>query len=132
MELVSFNNVKFFTVTINSKTWTRAKEVCKALEYRRKTGNIVRDHCSRENYAQMYQLSSVTVTVTPMKWPLDSQKTDLYISEEGMYELAFTSNQEKAKKFKKYCCNVLFPQIRKQAIKTKKQPTEIWYVGLYK
>ena len=30
-----------------------------------------------------------------------------------MYELAFSSQQPKAKKFRKYCCNVLFPRIRK-------------------
>ena len=41
-----------------------------------------------------------------------SQKYDLYINEEAMYELGFTSQQDKAKDFRKYCFNTLFPQIR--------------------
>ena len=51
-----------------------------------------------------------------MKWPVDSQKTDIYINEEGMYELAFTSQQKEAKEFRKYCCNTLFPQIRQKLV----------------
>ena len=31
----TFNNVKLFTVTINGKSWTRAKEICKALDIKR-------------------------------------------------------------------------------------------------
>ena len=30
--LFTFNSIKLFTVTINGKHWTRAVEVCKALE----------------------------------------------------------------------------------------------------
>ena len=29
----SFNAVELFVVTINEKPWTRAREVCRALEY---------------------------------------------------------------------------------------------------
>ena len=32
----------------------------------------------------------------PMDWPKDSQKYDIYITEEGMYELLFSSQQLKA------------------------------------
>ena len=49
-----------------------------------------------------------------VNWPRDSQKLDLYINEEEMYELLFSSQQPKAKEFKRYCCNVMFPQIREQ------------------
>ena len=49
-----------------------------------------------------------------VNWPRDSQKLDLYINEEEMYELLFSSQQPKAKEFKRYCCNVMFPQIRQQ------------------
>ena len=56
--------------------------------------------------------SGLVFEMTPMKWPVDSQKTDIYINEESMYELAFTSQQNNAKEFKRYCCNTLFPQIR--------------------
>ena len=50
---------------------------------------------------------------SPVQWPEDSKKYDLYINEEAMYELGFTSQQDKAKDFRKYCFNTLFLQIRK-------------------
>ena len=33
-----------------------------------------------------------------------------------MYELAFTSQQKEAKEFRKYCFNVMFPQIRQKLV----------------
>ena len=110
----TFNDTKLFTLTIDGKHWTRAKEICKALEYKKttKTGDVIRSNCSCENITNKYQLSGLVFETTPMKWPVDSQKTDIYINEEGMYELAFTSQQKEAKEFRKYCCNTLFPQIR--------------------
>ena len=50
----------------------------------------------------------------PVNCPKDSQKYDLYINEEGMYEVLFGSQQPLAKKFRKHCCNVMFPHIRQQ------------------
>ena len=49
-----------------------------------------------------------------MDWSKDSRKDDYYINEEGMYELAFGSQQPKIKNLRKHCCNVMFPQIRQQ------------------
>ena len=43
-----------------------------------KTGNIIRAHCSTENIAQKYQLTGVHAAGTPVNWPSDSQKYDLY------------------------------------------------------
>ena len=37
-----FNAVELYIVTINEKPWMRAREVCKALEYNKKTSDIVR------------------------------------------------------------------------------------------
>ena len=110
----TFNNTNLNTVTVNGKHWTRAKEICKALEYKKttKTANIIRAHCSIENITQKCQLIGVHESCTPVLWPADSQKTDIYINEEGMYELAFTSQQKEAKDFQDYCFNVMFPQIR--------------------
>ena len=51
---------------------------------------------------------------TTVNWPRDSQKLDLYINKEGMYELLFSSQQPKAKDFRRHCCNVLFPHVRRQ------------------
>ena len=33
-----------------------------------------------------------------------------------MYEVLFGSQQQKAKAFRKYCCNEMFPRIRKQLV----------------
>ena len=49
--------------------------------------------------AHKYQLSSVTATVTTINWPSDLQKYNLYISEEGLYKLVFSSQQPLAKEF---------------------------------
>ena len=59
-------------------------------------------------------MSGVHAACTPVDWPKDSQKYDIYINEEGMCKLLFSSQQPKTKDFRKYCCNVLFPQIRQQ------------------
>ena len=45
----TFNNTKLVTVTIKGKHWTHAVEVCKALEYKRRTNDILREHVSIEN-----------------------------------------------------------------------------------
>ena len=49
-----------------------------------------------------------------MDWPKDSRKDDYYINEEGMYEIVFSSQQPKAKDFRRHCYNVMFPQSRWQ------------------
>ena len=55
-------------------------------------------------------MSSVSAAVRHVHWPKDSQKFDIYINEEGMYELLFSIQQSKAKEFRKHCCNVILPQ----------------------
>ena len=44
-------------------------------------------------------------------WPKDSQNYNIYTNEEGMYELLFSSQQKKAKDFRRHCYNVLFPHV---------------------
>ena len=39
-----FNNTKLVTITINGKHWIRAKEICKALEYKRRAKDVLREH----------------------------------------------------------------------------------------
>ena len=43
----AFNAVELCVVTINEKTWTRAREVCKAIKYGKatKVADIVRHLC---------------------------------------------------------------------------------------
>ena len=59
-------------------------------------------------------MAAVPTVSSTVNWPRDSPKLDLYINEEGMYELLFSSQQPKAKYVRRHCCNVLFPQIRRQ------------------
>ena len=108
----TFKNVELKVVTINGKHWTRAKEMCKALEYNKKTSDVIRAHVSVENYAHKYNLSKFPAAGSLVNWPSDSRKDDYYLNEEGMHELVFSSQQPLAKKFRKHCCNVMFPYIR--------------------
>ena len=68
----------------------------------------------------MYQdrviLTKTTLADHLLNWPKNSQPDEYYINEEGMYELVFSSRQPLAKKFRKHCCNVMFPHIRKQLV----------------
>ena len=59
-------------------------------------------------------MSTVTAVGTPVDWPKNSQKYDIYTNEEGMYELLLSSQQPEAKDFRRNCCNVLFPHVRQQ------------------
>ena len=95
----AFNAVELYVVTVNGNPWTRAKEVCKALEYNKKTSkttNIIRAHCSRENYAHKYELSKFVLEMNPINWPSDSRKDNYYLNEEGIRELVLKSKQPKA------------------------------------
>ena len=115
-----FNAVDLCVVTINEKPWTRAREVCRGLGHdakKSKTANIIMVHCSPKNFTQKYQMSSVHAASTPINWPKDLQKYNIYISKEGMYEIVFSSQQTKAKDFRKHCCNVLFPHAQQQPTK---------------
>ena len=113
----SFNSVKLCVVIINEKSWTRAKEMHRALKCDAKTSktpNIIKAHCSPENITQMYQMSSVHDACTPINWRKDSQKYDIYTNEEGVFDLLFSSKLPKAKDFRSHCFNLLFPHVWQQ------------------
>ena len=63
----TFKNVELKVVTINGKPWTRAKEVCKALEYNKKTAHVISAHVSVENYTHKYDLSKVLTAGTSLE-----------------------------------------------------------------
>ena len=100
-------------MTINEKPWMR-EEVCKALKYQRETTHVIRDHVSSENYIKNHRLIKLAETANFADWPKDLRKDDYYTSEEGMYKSLFSIQQSKAKTFKKYCCNTMFPRIQQQ------------------
>ena len=112
----TFNAVELCIVTINEKPWTRTREVFRVLEYGKatKAADVVKHLCSRTNYAHKWQLTGLVSETKPVDWPKDLQKYDIYINEEGMYEIVFSSQQPKDKDFRRQCCDVLFPHVRQQ------------------
>ena len=97
----AFNAVELYVVTVNGKHWTRAKELCKALEYQKttKTAKVVRAHCSSENIRHMGELKGAVSPNTFLEWPKNSQPDEYYINEEGSRELVLKSKQPKAADF---------------------------------
>ena len=98
--------------------------MCKAHEYDAKTSetaNIIRVHCSPESTTQKYQISSVHAKCTPINWSKDSQRYNIYTNEKVMYDLLFSSQQPKAKDFRRHSCNVLFPHVWRQLKKKMKE-----------
>ena len=120
----TFNAVELYVVTVNEKPWTCAMEVCSVLEYNKKITDIVKVFCSKEKCAQKYQMSSVTAAGKPVDCPKESQKYDIYINEEGIYGLLFSSHQPQAKDFRRHCCNVLYPHVQ-QRLSDKSHAMEI-------
>ena len=84
--------------------------------YKKRSKDVVRAHCSAENVRHKYELAWGLAAVPPVNLPKDSQKYDLYLSEEGLCELMFSSQQLLAKAFRKHCCNFMFPHILQQLI----------------
>ena len=93
----SFSAVKLCVVPINEKFSARATEVCRTLKYKKAAGRIVRHHCTRENIQHKHQLVVVPTVGTTVNWHRDSQKLDIYINVERIYELLFSSQKPKAK-----------------------------------
>ena len=81
-------------MAINEKPWTRSREVCKALWYEEAARRVFRNDCTKENIQHKHQLAVAPTVGTTVNWPRDSQKLDLYINWEGMYELLFSSQQK--------------------------------------
>ena len=106
----SFNAVELCVVTINEKPWTRAKEVCRALAYNKKTAPVIKAHVSPEYYAQEYEMMGLVSETRPVNWPMDSRKDDYYINEERMIELLVGSQQPLAKELAEYMGIIIIGQ----------------------
>ena len=87
----------------------------------KKTAGIIKAFCIKDKVADKYQLSSFTAAENFVDWHKDSRKDDYYTSDEGMHGLLFSSQQPKAKDFRKHCCNVLFPHVRQQLTNNMKE-----------
>ena len=88
----TFNAVELCIATINEKPWTRAREACRALECKKgRARDVLKKHVSIENKQHKHDLEGRAATACPLEWPKNSQPNDYYISEEGMYELLFSS-----------------------------------------
>ena len=99
----SFNEVESCVVTINNKPWTRAREVCKALECgTSKTANIIKAHCSPEIITHKYQMMGLVCETRPVNWPINLQKYNIYINEERIIELLVGYQQPLAKELEEY------------------------------
>ena len=59
-------------------------------------------------------MSIVHAACTPIKWPKDSQKYDIYTNEEGIYELLFFKSIAKGKRLQKALLQCDVSQIRQQ------------------
>ena len=65
---LTFNAVDLCVVTINEKPWTRAKEVCRALEYKKgRTRDVLKKHVSIENKQHKHELEGCTAAVHPLE-----------------------------------------------------------------
>ena len=87
------NDIKLKIVMINGRHWCRGKEVCRALQYNRQSAHIIRKHCSAENICKKQDLVKSVAATDLVEWPKDSNKTDLYINVNGLYELLVKSKQ---------------------------------------
>ena len=62
------NAADLCVVTINEKPWTRAKEVCRALEYKKgRTRDVLKKHVSIENKQHKHELEGCTAAVHPLE-----------------------------------------------------------------
>ena len=55
-----------------------------------------RKHVSIENKQPQHQLNGWVTATQPVNWPKNSQPDENYINEEGMYEVLFGSQKQKA------------------------------------
>ena len=66
----------------------------------------------------------------PVKWPADSQKCDVHISQESLCELIFGSHQDKGKSYRKHCYNLMYPHIRPQLTNKMEEDHQLKITGI--
>ena len=64
----SFNAVELCVVTITEKPWTRAKEVCKELEYKKsRARDVLKKHVSIESKQHKHDLEGHAAPAHPLE-----------------------------------------------------------------
>ena len=64
----TFNAVELCVVTINEKPWRRAKEVCRALEYKkRRARDVLKKHVSIEKKQHKHKLEGRAAAAHPLE-----------------------------------------------------------------
>ena len=97
-------------MNINERPWTCAKEVCRALEYKKgRARDVLKKHVSIENKQNKHELEGRSSATHHFEWPKKSQPDDYYINEKGMYELLFLSQQPKQKHLERIVAMSCFP-----------------------
>ena len=92
----TFNAVERCVVTINEKSWTRAREMCRTLEYGKatKVTDIIKHLCSRENYTHKYQLSEFVPETNFMDSSKTREKMNITPMKRGCMSCYFQVNNQ--------------------------------------
>ena len=89
-------------------------KINRALEYDAKTSKAanIKAHCSSENITQKYQMSSAHAACTPINWPKDLQKYDIYTPmRKGYMSCYFQVNSQRQRTLEDtavMCCFLMF------------------------
>ena len=104
----------------------KAVDVTTILQYK-KSANAIRLHVSPKYVKTLQDLTddaceaSMTNALNQGIYQTRCGKSPLYISEPGVYELAFRSNQAHAVLFREWIVEDVLPQIRKTGVYARKQ-----------
>ena len=114
-----FQNEQFGAVRTamrNGELWFIGKDVCSALGYAN-SRKALNDHVAKED---KYQGEEVAVQDS-----MGREQRPIAINESGVYSLIFRSDSPKAKEFKNWMLDEVFPVIRKREQEEKKSDNQI-------
>lgn len=101
-----YDKIKIMVIVdLRGVIWFRAKEIAYILKYK-KTRHAIRAHVDKEDRRRIEQLK--------LEFRPDGiANSTVFINEFGFYCLVFSSQQDEAKKFRKWAAREVFPSIRK-------------------
>lgn len=131
--MFKYLDANFSFIKIDDTFYIKGKDVAKFLEYVN-PGKAIRrfvDNDEKITLEEIANLKSGSNLNLPSKHESkllspenlnENEKKTIYISESGLYELIFSSEMKKAKKFKKFVKKILLPTLRKTGTYTFDQP----------